>query len=327
MKIGIVILNWNGLDLLRKYLNEIILNSDNSTIYIIDNNSSDESVLYVRNNYKEVKVISLDKNYGFAEGYNIGLKEVEEEYVCIINNDILVTENWLDPIRMKIKKYPESIIQPTILDVNNTEYFEYAGASGGFIDKYGYPFCRGRIFNTLEKDIGQYNDSKVFWASGACFFISKKFFYKIGGFDKSFFSHMEEIDLCWRAFNQGYNSYSVTSSKVFHVGAATIKKNSRKTYLNYRNSLIMLTKNLPLKSLLSTLFIRLILDIIASYKFLFQGEFSNFISVYKAHIGYFYSLKSILRDRNNSINQPNYFKINSIVFNYFILGKKKFFQL
>ncbi|MBT3684353.1 MAG: glycosyltransferase family 2 protein, partial [Cryomorphaceae bacterium] len=310
-----------------KCLNVVILNTGNSAIYIIDNNSSDESVLYVRNNYTEVKVISLDKNYGFAEGYNIGLKEVEEEYVCIINNDILVTENWLDPIRKKIKKHPESIIQPTILDVNNTEYFEYAGASGGFIDKYGYPFCRGRIFNTLEKDIGQYNDSKVFWASGACFFISKKIFYKIGGFDKSFFAHMEEIDLCWRAFNQGYNSYSVTSSKVFHVGAATIKKNSRKTYLNYRNSLIMLTKNLPLKSLLSTLFIRLILDIIASYKFLFQGEFSNFISVYKAHIGYFYSLKSILRDRNNSINQPNYFKINSIVFNYFILSKKKFFQL
>ena len=327
MKIGIVILNWNGLDLLRKHLNEIILNSDNSTIYIIDNNSSDESVLYVRNNYTEVKVISLDKNYGFAEGYNIGLKEVEEEYVCIINNDILVTENWLDPIRKKIKIHPESIIQPTILDINNTEYFEYAGASGGFIDKYGYPFCRGRIFNTLEKEIGQYNDSKIFWASGACFFISKKIFYGIGGFDKSFFAHMEEIDLCWRAFNLGYNSYSVTSSKVFHVGAATIKKNSRKTYLNYRNSLIMLTKNLPLKSLLSTLFIRLILDIIASYKFLFQGEFSNFISVYKAHIGYFYSLKSILRDRNNSINKPNYFKINSIVFKYFILGKKKFFQL
>ncbi|MDA9276548.1 glycosyltransferase family 2 protein [Flavobacteriaceae bacterium] len=327
MKIGIVILNWNGLDLLRKHLNEIILNSDNSTIYIIDNNSSDESVLYVRNNYIEVKIISLDKNYGFAEAYNIGLKEVEEEYVCIINNDILVTENWLDPIRKKIKKHPESIIQPTILDINNTEYFEYAGASGGFIDKYGYPFCRGRIFNTLEKEIGQYNDSKIFWASGACFFISKKIFYGIGGFDKSFFAHMEEIDLCWRAFNLGYNSYSVTSSKVFHVGAATIKKNSRKTYLNYRNSLIMLTKNLPLKSLLSTLFIRLILDIIASYKFLFQGEFSNFISVYKAHIGYFYSLKSILRDRNNSINKPNYFKINSIVFKYFILGKKKFFQL
>ena len=327
MKIAIVILNWNGVKLLEEFLPSVVNFSEDNPIYIIDNNSSDESVLYVRNNYTKVKVISLDKNYGFAEGYNKGLKEVEEEYVCIINNDILVTENWLDPIRKKIKKHPESIIQPTILDINNTEYFEYAGASGGFIDKYGYPFCRGRIFNTLEKDIGQYSNSRVFWASGACFFISKKIFYKIGGFDKSFFAHMEEIDLCWRAFNLGYNSYSVTSSKVFHVGAATIKKNSRKTYLNYKNSLIMLTKNLPLKSLLSTLFIRLILDIIASYKFLFQGEFSNFISVYKAHIGYFYSLKSILRDRNNSINQPNYFKINSIVFNYFILGKKKFFQL
>ena len=151
MKIGIVILNWNGLDLLRKYLNEILLNSDNSTIYIIDNNSSDESVLYVRNNYTEVKVISLDKNYGFAEGYNIGLKEVEEEYVCIINNDILVTENWLDPIRKKIKKHPESIIQPAILDINNTEYFEYAGASGGFIDKYGV---------LMTKDFYDKNDIK-----------------------------------------------------------------------------------------------------------------------------------------------------------------------
>ena len=327
MKIGIVIINWNGLNLLKKYLNEIILNSDNSTVYIIDNNSSDESILYVRDNYKEVKIISLDKNYGFAEGYNKGLKEVEEDYVCIINNDILVTKDWLDPIRKKFKKHPESIIQPNILDIKNNEYFEYAGASGGFIDKYGYPFCRGRIFDTLEKDNGQYNDSKIFWASGACFFISKTIFYKIGGFDKSFFAHMEEIDLCWRAFNLGYNSYSVTSSKVFHVGAATIKKDSRKTYLNYRNSLIMITKNIPLKSLLSTLLIRLILDIIASLKFLFQGEFSNFMSVYKAHIEYFYSLKSILRARNNSINQANYFKINSIVYKYFILGKKKFFQL
>ena len=164
-------------------------------------------------------------------------------------------------------------------------------------------------------------------ASGACFFISKNIFNKIGGFDNSFFAHMEEIDLCWRAYNLGYDSYSVTSSKVFHVGAATIKKDSRKVYLNYRNSLIMITKNIPLKSLLSTLFIRLILDIIASLRFLFQGEFSNFMSVYKAHIEYFYSLKSILRARNNSINQANYFKINSIVYKYFILGKKKFFQL
>ncbi|MDG2500168.1 MAG: glycosyltransferase family 2 protein [Flavobacteriaceae bacterium] len=327
MKIGIVIINWNGLNLLKKYLRPIIDNSLNSKVYVIDNNSSDESLLYLSENFKEVEIISLDKNYGFAEGYNLGLKKVKEEYVCIINNDILVTKDWLSPIREKFKKYPSSIIQPNILDINNSEFFEYAGASGGFIDKYGYPFCRGRIFNTIEKNDGQYSDSKIFWASGACFFISKKIFYEIGGFDKRFFAHMEEIDLCWRAFNLGFSCYSITSSKVFHVGAATIKKNSKKTYLNYRNSLIMMTKNLPLKHLLSTLFLRLVLDIVSSVKLLIQGEVSHFIAVYKAHINYFYKLKSILRERNNSSKKANYFKINSIVYKYFILGRKKFFQL
>ena len=327
MKIGIVIINWNGLNLLKKYLRPIIDNSLNSKVYVIDNNSSDESLLYLSENFKEVEIISLDKNYGFAEGYNLGLKKVKEEYVCIINNDILVTKDWLSPIREKFKKYPSSIIQPNILDINNTDFFEYAGASGGFIDKYGYPFCRGRIFNTIEKNDGQYSDSKIFWASGACFFISKKIFYEIGGFDKRFFAHMEEIDLCWRAFNLGFSCYSITSSKVFHVGAATIKKNSKKTYLNYRNSLIMMTKNLPLKHLLSTLFLRLVLDIVSSVKLLIQGEVSHFVAVYKAHINYFYKLKSILRERNNSSKKANYFKINSIVYKYFILGRKKFFQL
>ena len=327
MKIGIVIINWNGLNLLKKYLRPIIDNSLNSKVYVIDNNSSDESLLYLSENFKEVEIISLDKNYGFAEGYNLGLKKVEEEYVCIINNDILVTKDWLNPIREKFKKHPSSIIQPNILDINNSEFFEYAGASGGFIDKYGYPFCRGRIFNTIEKNDGQYSDSKIFWVSGACFFISKKIFYEIGGFDKRFFAHMEEIDLCWRAFNLGFSCYSITSSKVFHVGAATIKKNSKKTYLNYRNSLIMMTKNLPLKHLLSTLFLRLVLDIVSSVKLLIQGEVSHFIAVYKAHINYFYKLKSILRERNNSNKKANYFKINSIVYKYFILRRKKFFQL
>ena len=267
MKIGIVVINWNGLNLLKKYLKSIIDNSENSTVYVIDNNSSDDSIFYLRQNFKEVEIISLEKNYGFAEGYNQGLKKVKEDYVCIINNDILVTKDWLSSIREKLRKHPQSIIQPNILDINNEEFFEYAGASGGFIDKYGYPFCRGRIFDTLEKDGGQYPDSKIFWASGACFFISKKIFYDIGGFDKRFFAHMEEIDLCWRGFNKGFDCYSVTSSKVFHVGAATIKKNSIKTYLNYRNSLIMMTKNLPLKNLLPTLFIRLILDLVSSIRF------------------------------------------------------------
>ena len=327
MKIGIVIINWNGVNLLKKYLKVIIENSNNCSVYIIDNNSSDESIFYVKQNFKEVQVISLEENYGFAEGYNKGLKEVKEEYVCIINNDILVTKDWLNPIREKLKLHPTSIIQPNILDINNVDYFEYAGASGGFIDKYGYPYCRGRIFGTLEKDDEQYSDSKIFWASGACFFISKKVFYEIGGFDKRFFAHMEEVDLCWRAFNLGFDCYSVTSSKVFHVGAATIKKNSKKIYLNYRNSLLMMTKNLPLKDLLSTLFVRLNLDIISSFKLLIQGDISFFIAVYKAHIDYFFMLRSILKERDNASNKANYFKINSIVYKYFLLGKKKFFQL
>ena len=327
MKIGIVVINWNGLNLLRKYLKSIIDNSDNSTVYVIDNNSLDESIYYIRQNFKEVEIISLDKNYGFAEGYNKGLKKVKEEYVCIINNDILVTKNWLNPIREKLEKDPLSIIQPNILDINNDDFFEYAGASGGFIDKYGYPFCRGRIFDTLEKDDGQYLDSKIFWASGACLFISKKVFYEIGGFDKRFFAHMEEIDLCWRGFNLGFNCYSVTSSKVFHVGAATIKKNSKKTYLNYRNSLIMMTKNLPLKDLLFTLLLRIILDIVSSFRLIIKGETSNFIALYKAHFDYFNVLRFLLKERDNSSKKSNYFKINSIVYKYFILGKKKFFQL
>ena len=327
MKIGIVVINWNGLNLLRKYLKSIIDNSENSTVYVIDNNSSDESVSYLRQKFKEVEIISLDKNYGFAEGYNKGLKKVKEEYVCVINNDVLVTKDWLNPIREKLKKHPLSIIQPNILDINNNDFFEYAGASGGFIDKYGYPFCRGRIFDTLEKDEGQYLDSKIFWTSGACLFISKKVFYEIGGFDKRFFAHMEEIDLCWRGFNLGFNCYSVTSSKVFHVGAATIKKNSKKTYLNYRNSLIMMTKNLPLKDLLLTLLLRIILDIVSSFRLLIKGEISNFIALYKAHFDYFNVLGLLLKERDNSSKKSNYFKINSIVYKYFILGKKKFFQL
>lgn len=327
MKIGIVVINWNGLNLLKKYLKSIIDNSENSTVYVIDNNSSDDSIFYLRQNFKEVEIISLEKNYGFAEGYNKGLKKVKEDYVCIINNDILVTKDWLSSIREKLRKHPQSIIQPNILDIKNEEFFEYAGASGGFIDKYGYPFCRGRIFDTLEKDGGQYRDSKIFWASGACFFISKKIFYDIGGFDKRFFAHMEEIDLCWRGFNKGFDCYSVTSSKVFHLGAATIKKNSKKTYLNYRNSLIMMTKNLPLKNLLSTLFIRLILDLVSSIRFLVKGEISSFTALYRAHFNYFKILRLLLKERDNTSKKSNYFKINSIVYKYFILGKKKFFQL
>ena len=327
MRIGIAILNWNGLNLLKSHLKGVVNKSEDCTIYIIDNNSNDDSLDFVKHNFPQVKLITLDKNYGFAEGYNIGIQEVKEDYLCIINNDIEVTKDWLEPIKERLNNHPNSIIQPKILDLNNPNYFEYAGAAGGFIDKYGYPYCRGRIFNTIEEDNNQYLDNEIFWSSGACMFLSKKIFNDLGGFDKSFFAHMEEIDFCWRAFNHGYSVYYISSSKVYHQGAATIKINSKKTYLNYRNSLFMLTKNLPLKRLVSTLTIRLMMDILSSFRFLIRGEISNFLSIYKAQLDYFINVKMLLSNRNNHINKPNYFKINSIVYKYFILGKKKFFHL
>ena len=244
-----------------------------------------------------------------------------------MNNDIEVTSNWLDPIREIFSEKPNSIVQPTIMDLNNRQYFEYAGASGGFIDKYGYPFCRGRIFKTLEKNNGQYLDSKIFWASGACMFLPKKQFFELGGFDESFFAHMEEIDLCWRAFNSGIDCLASSNSIVYHIGAATIKEDSNKNYLNYRNSLIMLTKNLPLKSLLYVIFIRVIFDIISIMRYFTQGRFNLSTSVIKAHINYFKQANQILNQRDNSLKKENYYKTNSIVYKYFILGKKKFFSL
>jgi len=327
MRIGIVVINWNGLELLKKYLKVLIQNSVNHNIYLIDNNSEDESVSYVSSNHSEVNIIKLDKNYGFAEGYNRGIQKVKEEIICIINNDVEVTKDWLKPIVKKFNNYPDLIIQPKILDINKKTYFEYAGAAGGYIDKYGYPYCRGRIFETIEEDKNQYKDEEIFWSSGACMFLSKKIFNELGGFDKSFFAHMEEIDFCWRAFNHGYKTHLVSTSKIYHLGAATIKKDSKKTFLNYRNSLLMLTKNLPLKSLLSTLLIRLIMDILSSLRFIFSGKIYHFMSIYKAHFHYYLVLRSLLSKRNNGKIKSNYFKINSIVYKYFVQGKKKFFQL
>ena len=327
MRIGIVVINWNGLELLKKYLKVLIQNSVAHNIYLVDNNSEDESVSYVRSNHSEVNIIKLDKNYGFAEGYNRGIQKVKEEIICIINNDVEVTKDWLKPIVKKLNNSPDLIIQPKILDINKKSHFEYAGAAGGYIDKYGYPYCRGRIFETIEEDKNQYKDEEIFWSSGACMFLSKKIFNELGGFDKSFFAHMEEIDFCWRAFNHGYKTHLVSSSKIYHLGAATIKKDSKKTFLNYRNSLLMLTKNLPLKSLLNTLLIRLIMDILSSLRFILSGKIYHFMSIYKAHLHYYLMLRGLLSKRNNGKIRSNYFKINSIVYKYFVQGKKKFFQL
>lgn len=319
-KIAVVILNWNGAKLLEQFLPSIVANSDLGTIYVADNASTDNSIAVIKEQFPSIKIIQNTANYGFANGYNIALQTIEEPYYALVNSDIEVTENWLAPILTIFENEATiGIIQPKILDYKNKEYFEYAGAAGGYIDKYGYPFCRGRIFETLEKDTHQYDDEKeIFWGSGACFFIRKEIYRKLNGFDASFFAHQEEIDLCWRAFNLGYSAKYTSKSLVYHVGGATLNQaNPKKTFLNFRNSLLMLVKNLPKKKLVPILFIRLVLDGIAGIQFVFQGKFSHCFAILKAHF-YFYHLIIINLKKRGATQKEGYYQTKSIVYDYFI---------
>lgn len=325
-QIAVVILNWNGVKLLEQFLPSVIEYSEEAVIYVADNASTDTSVNFVKEHFPSVKIIKNKGNFGYAKGYNEALQFVEEEIYALVNSDIEVTENWLQPIVSLFKKEPETaIIQPKLLDFKNKEYFEYAGAAGGFIDKYGFPFCRGRIFETLEKDNGQYNDTTpVFWASGACFFIRKDVFRDLKGFDADFFAHQEEIDLCWRAFNKGYLTKYCGTSKVYHVGGATLEAgNPKKTYLNFRNSLWMMLKNLPKGQLFPVLFIRLALDGIAGIRFLLQGKVKHLLAILSAHFSFYYHIFKFLNKRDVK-QKPGYFKIKSIVYHYFVKSGKIF---
>jgi GT2 family glycosyltransferase len=320
MKIAVVILNWNGVQLLEEFLPSIVKYSPETTIYLADNASTDDSISFVMANFPSVKIIKNDSNLGFAGGYNEALKHINAEIYALVNSDIEVTENWLQPIIKTFEKEPQTaIIQPKILDFKRKEYFEYAGAAGGFIDKYGYPYCRGRIFDTLEKDNGQYNDNcEIFWASGACFFIQSAVYNELKGFDADFFAHQEEIDLCWRAFNKGYKIKYISESVVYHVGGATLQQgNPRKTYLNFRNSLLMLTKNLPKDKLYWILFCRMILDGIAGMQFLLQGKFNHFMAILKAH-GSFYQLFSVHYNKRNKFQLEKYYNQKNIIYLYFV---------
>ena len=314
MKIAVVILNWNGVKLLEQFLPSIIQYSPEATIYVADNASTDASVAYINAHFPTVKIVENESNFGFAGGYNEALKHIDSEIYALVNSDIEVTENWLQPIIKTFELEPKTaIIQPKILDFKNKEYFEYAGAAGGFIDKYGYPYCRGRIFETLEKDNGQYNGtSEIFWASGACFFIRSSVYKELKGFDADFFAHQEEIDLCWRAFNFGYKAKYTSKSVVFHVGGATLNEgNPKKTFLNFRNSLLMLTKNLPNKQLIPIIFIRLCLDGLAGIQFILKGKFKHCWAIIKAHFA-FYLLVNQFYKKRTPLQRNNYFKINSI---------------
>ena len=320
MKIAVVILNWNGVKLLEQFLPSVVQYSSEATVYVADNASTDDSISFVKANFTTVQIIKNDYNFGFAQGYNEALKNVNADIFALINSDIEVTENWLQPIIETFKNEAQTaIIQPKILDYKRKEYFEYSGAGGGFIDKYGYPFCRGRIFETLEKDNGQYNDScEIFWASGACFFIRSSVYKELNGFDSDFFAHQEEIDLCWRAFNNNHIIKYNGDSTVYHVGGATLNEgNPKKTFLNFRNSLLMLVKNLPKESLVKLLFLRMILDGIAGIRFLFQGKILHSIAVLKAHF-YFYHLLSINYKKRGKTQLKKYYKVKSIVYNYYI---------
>lgn len=329
MKIAVVILNWNGAALLQKFLPSVIAFSEEADIYVADNASTDDSIIVLKSEFPSVKIIQNNANFGFAQGYNEALKFVDADVFALVNSDIEVTQNWLQPIIETFKNETETaIIQPKILDYKNKDCFEYAGAAGGFIDKYGYPFCRGRIFDILEKDFGQYDDScEIFWASGACFFIRGSVFKNLNGFDADFFAHQEEIDLCWRAFNKGYKVKYISSSKVYHVGGATLRQgNPQKTFLNFRNSLLMLVKNLPKNQLLFILFVRMILDGIAAFQFLFKGKILHFAAIAKAHL-VFYSWFFANIKKRNSLQKNNYFMIKSIVYSHFVDRKTKFTDL
>lgn len=326
MKIAVVILNWNGAQLLEQFLPKIIAYSGAAELYVADNASTDNSILVLQQNFPQVKIIKNSANFGFAKGYNEALKHVDADVFALVNSDIEVTPNWLDPIiETFIKEKETAIIQPKILDFKNKSKFEYAGAAGGFIDAYGYPFCRGRIFDTIEVDLGQYNNAvAIFWASGACFFIRSETFHSLHGFDDEFFAHQEEIDLCWRAFNNKHVIKYIPNSVVYHVGGATLQQgNPQKTFLNFRNSLLMLTKNLPSNKLYSRLLIRMLLDGIAGVQFLFQGKPKHFLAILKAHYS-FYLLFYTFYKKREAVQRKNYFKTKSVVYTYFIRNGKVF---
>lgn len=321
-KVAVVILNWNGKSFLEQFLPSVVKYSGNARIIVADNNSTDNSVSFIKENYPTIEIIELEKNYGFAGGYNNALKQVDSEYYVLLNSDVEVTENWLNPM-LNLLESDSSIAgcQPKIKDYNNKNYFEYAGASGGFIDKYGYPFCRGRVFETLEEDNNQYdNVEEIFWASGASLFIRAKEYNAIGGLDEFFFAHMEEIDLCWRLKNQGKKIMVCPSSTVYHVGGGTLNKvKPQKTFLNFRNSLLTLHKNLPKKERFGVILIRLVLDGIAGVKFLLSGQPTHTWAIVRAHFS-FYSAISQNKIKRKHFTAPNLIgKIDkSIVKDYFL---------
>ncbi len=328
MKIAVVILNWNGKKFLEKFLPKVIeYSTPYAEVIVADNASTDDSVEFMKISFPDVQIIINSENGGFSKGYNDALKQIDADYYCLLNSDIEVTPNWIEPVINLMETDDKiAVCQPKLRSYHEPEKFEYAGAAGGFIDKYGYPFCRGRIFTEMENDNGQYDDAaEVFWATGACMFVKADLYHNYGGLDEDFFAHMEEIDFCWRMKNAGYKIMYCPNSIVFHVGGGTLpKKSSRKTYLNFRNNIMLLYKNLPKRRLIPVFFVRFILDFIAAIRFLFDSGFSDFWAVFKAHLSFYKSLPYNIKKRERIPHRKvsMIYKKNLVISYYFKRIKK-----
>ena len=330
MTVAVVILNWNGVELLQKFLPAVVEFSPKAHVYVADNNSTDNSKAYVTKHFPKITWIQNKENLGYAGGYHKALKQVKEDIYILLNSDVEVTKDWIEPHLLAFKENSKIVAtQPKIKDYNNREYFEYAGAAGGFIDRYGFPYCRGRIFETIEKDTGQYDATiPIFWASGACLVIRRDAYWEAGGLDADYFAHQEEIDLCWRLQLHGGKIFSIPESVVYHVGGATLHKSSpQKTYYNFRNSLYTLYKNLPKKELFPIVFTRLCLDGLAGIRFIFQLKFKHCIAIIRAHYAFFREISNLKKKRIQFIQKPIERLNTTIVKFYFINGINRFDQL
>ena len=336
-KISVVILNWNGCEMLRSFLPSVLRYSEAEgvEVCVADNGSTDQSVEMLRREFPSVRRILLDGNHGFADGYNLALRQVEAEYVVLLNSDVEVTGQWLQPMAAYLDAHPEvAACQPKIRSWRQKEWFEYAGAAGGFIDRYGYPFCRGRVMGVVEADRGQYDTVlPIFWATGAAMFIRLADYREAGGLDGRFFAHMEEIDLCWRFRARGRGIVCIPQSVVYHVGGATLKKeNPHKTFLNFRNNLVMLYKNLPQEDLASVMRVRAVLDYVAAFSFMLKGQLPNALAVFRARRAYHSLRTSLAASRKENLKKTTLAVIpertkNSILAQFYLHGKKFFSQL
>ena len=338
-KVAVVILNWNGSDMMHKYLPGVVACTETTSrakVYVADNGSTDGSMEMVGENFPTVGKIQLDRNYGFAEGYNKSLRLVEAEYYVLLNSDVEIRDKgWLDPLVAYMDSHPDvGACQPKLMSLRNDGMFEYAGASGGFLDRYGYPFCRGRVFDRIEADKGQYDEvSSLLWATGACLMVRAECYWSVGGLDPDFFAHMEEIDFCWRMRGMGYGIVCLPMSKVYHLGGATLsKENPRKTYLNFRNNRLMLYKNLPEKELRWVLFVRYFLDLLAALQFVMKGHLRDAKAVVQALRG-FGRMKGRYKSRRRDVQSKRVVETVPerrrflLLWQFYVLGRKTYDRL